>query len=105
MPLKDRQLVLVFFLFRPRADDGGGGSQGISLSPSDLCAHLRHHRQTRFGHARGKRKRPKFQAHSPVRRFESGLSLGRGDSSESESATGLRPSFARELPSLLLRRI
>ena len=48
-----------------------GGSQGIS--PFDL----RHHRQTRFGHARSRRRRPQFKAHNSVRPFENGLrSLG-----------------------------
>ena len=50
--------------------DLGGGSQGIS--PFDF----RHYRQTRFGHARSRRRRPQFKAHSSVFPFESGLSLG-----------------------------
>ena len=66
MPLKDRNLVLVFFF----GFGSDGGSQGTS--PFDF----RHYRQTRFGHARSRRGRPQFKAHNSVRPFENGLSLG-----------------------------
>ena len=46
------------------------GSQGTS--PFDL----RHHRQTRFGHARSERRRPQFTAHNSLRPLKNGLSLG-----------------------------
>ena len=60
-----------------------GGSQGTS--PFDL----RHHRQTRFGHARSERRRPQFTAHKSVRPFENGLrSLGSSATRPCSLSTG-----------------
>ena len=57
-------LVQTFF------STSAGGSQGIS--PFDF----RHYRQTRFGNARSRRRRPQLKAHNSVRSLKNGLSLG-----------------------------
>ena len=88
MPLKDRNLVLVFFF----GFGSDGGSQGTS--PFDF----RHYRQTRFGNARSRRGRPQFKAHNSVRPFENGLSLGGSSATRPNARTALLPPLDRKIP-------